>query len=118
MPMIKLRAPEDATGLSIAGTEYEVKDGFLEIPDLYKHVAESHGYGKKADEINMDRIVASKIKVPTQDQVAAMGRGELLIYCDEHGLEAPQRAALPELRAFVWEHAAQVAKVMAAAKKK
>lgn len=118
MPMIKLRAPIGATSISIAGTEFEVEDGWLEIPDIYRVQAETHGYGKRAEETNLDRLAVQSVKTVTHDQVAEMGRGDLLIYCDEHSLDIPPRSSLTDLRELVLKDSIERAKILAAASKK
>ena len=115
---IKIKAPRDASSLVVAGEEYMVdKNGYITIPEILRGIAESHGYGKRAEQIDLDRVAVEAVGHLTAEGVAEMDRGDLLIYCDENNLEVPPRSTLDDLRKFVWNSYVEKQKILKAAKK-
>jgi hypothetical protein len=47
--MVRLKAPKNQASVGFGGSEYEVRDGFVEVPDEAEAVLRPHGY-KPADE--------------------------------------------------------------------
>jgi hypothetical protein len=46
--MVKLRAPRGHSCAGFAGTEYEVRDGLVEVPDEAEDALRPHGYRRPA----------------------------------------------------------------------
>lgn len=115
MQVCRLKAPRDATSISIAGEEYKVSDGYIEVPEMLKSIAETHGYGKAAERADIDRVARDVVTKLSAAQVAEMGRGELLIYCDENRMDVPPRTGLAALRELVWKDAEAKQKLIAKA---
>lgn len=103
MPMKTIKAPHGATSINIHGEEYKVKDGFLEIPEMLVPIAESHGYGRSAEREDIHRLALSAVPKSTVEDVAAMKRGDLLVYCEENKLDVPSGTNLSKLRELVWK---------------
>ncbi len=47
--MVRLKAPKGQTSVGFGGAEYEVRDGFVEVPEAAEPALRPHGY-TKADE--------------------------------------------------------------------
>lgn len=104
MQTARLKAPPGHTAFSSGGEEYKVKDGFLEIPEILVPIAESHGFGKKAEKLNLDTLAVKAVGEQTAEDVANMTRGELLVYCEANELETKRETNISKLRDMVWQH--------------
>lgn len=102
MQMKKLKAPPGATGFSSGGEEYKVKDGYLEIPEILAPIAECHGYGKKAERLNLDTVALKSVSERTAEDVANMSRGDLLVYCESNDIEVKANMNIAKIRELVW----------------
>jgi hypothetical protein len=116
MPMKRLRAPRDVTCLAVAEHSFTVKDGYIEVPEEYEATARMHGFGKEPEKVNLDRLAKDNAGVRSEEDVAAMNRGDLLAYCDDQNLDVKPRMSLDDLRALVWKHAKAQKKLLDAAK--
>ncbi|HUK60249.1 MAG TPA: hypothetical protein VLV50_13545 [Stellaceae bacterium] len=47
--MVRLKAPKNQASVGFAGTEYEVCDGFVEVPEEAEEVLRPHGYKPAAE---------------------------------------------------------------------
>ena len=46
--MVKLKAPRGHSSVGFAGTEYEVQEGLVEVPDEAEAPLRAHGYRRPA----------------------------------------------------------------------
>ena len=46
--MVKLKAPRGHSSVGFAGTEYEVQEGLVEVPDEAEAALRAHGYRRPA----------------------------------------------------------------------
>jgi hypothetical protein len=47
--VVKLKAPRGHSSVGFAGTEYEVQDGLVEVPDEAEAALRAHGYRRPAE---------------------------------------------------------------------
>ncbi len=48
-PMVRLKAPKNQASVGFGGAEYEVRDGFVEVPEAAETVLRPHGYKPAAE---------------------------------------------------------------------
>jgi hypothetical protein len=46
--LIRLKAPKGGASVGFSGTEYEVQDGLVEVPDEAEAALRAHGYRRQA----------------------------------------------------------------------
>lgn len=87
--MIKLKAPAGATSASYNGEEYQVADGFVDVPDNAADALASHGFS-----IPTDDDLASE----SSEDPATMGRRELFAFLKGKGVAAGATVTTEDLR--------------------
>jgi len=116
----KLRAPKGCTAFYHENVEYKVEDGHLVVPDHLAPLAESFGYGDKAASTEalagMLQDVRKTADKLAADNIAKMGRGQLMGYCEDNKIQLPE-GRLPDakLREIVLAHSTSTLDIIKAA---
>jgi hypothetical protein len=98
----KLKAPLHASSVSHGGEEYQVKGGYVSVPDHAVDPLLAHGYEKIA-------VESDEEEVNLDDDVEAlnphnMSKHELIAFLKTHKVSFPRQTNVGQLRKMVEEY--------------